>query len=71
LETAEPSQSLVEAVLPEKSTFLFGNERFGLSEQELEWADGVLRIPTSGIKNSLNVANACSMVLYEYCRQRI
>jgi tRNA G18 (ribose-2'-O)-methylase SpoU len=43
---------------------LLGNERFGLDAATLRRADGVVRIPMYGRKNSLNVAGAFAICAY-------
>jgi tRNA G18 (ribose-2'-O)-methylase SpoU len=48
---------------------LFGNEVDGLHPQLLEMADAHVRIPMLGQKNSLNVATAGGVVLYELLRK--
>jgi tRNA G18 (ribose-2'-O)-methylase SpoU len=48
---------------------LFGNEVEGLRPQLLETADAHVRIPMLGQKNSLNVATAGGVVLYELLRK--
>ena len=47
-----------------------GSEKFGLSETWLEAADAVIRIPMFGRVNSLNVATAAAVLIYEAVRQR-
>ncbi len=47
----------------------FGNEVEGLSEQLQQLADTHVRIPMLGRKNSLNVATAGGVVLYELLRK--
>jgi tRNA(Leu) C34 or U34 (ribose-2'-O)-methylase TrmL len=70
LETAAHSTSLFEYSSQNLPTALIvGNERFGLEPAVLQKCDGVLSIPTFGMKNSLNVANALSIVGYEWRRQ--
>src|SRR3954452_6292569 len=46
-----------------------GNERAGLSEDELALLDDCVEIPVWGLPYSYNVATASAMALYEYCRQ--
>jgi len=54
----------------EKPTaFLIGNERFGLDKDQLEIATEVRRIPTFGIKNSLNAGVAAAIAGYEWRKQ--
>lgn len=70
LETAQESQNLHSFDFANKPTALVvGNERFGLEASTLGLCDGVLSIPTYGIKNSLNVSNALSIAAYEWRRQ--
>lgn len=47
----------------------FGNEVEGLRPELLEMADAHVRIPMLGHKNSLNVATAGGIVLYELLRK--
>ena len=47
----------------------FGNEVDGLNRDVLEMADTHVRIPMLGQKNSLNVATAGGIVLYELLRK--
>lgn len=47
----------------------FGNEVQGLRKELLELADTHVRIPMLGKKNSLNVATAGGVVLYELLRK--
>lgn len=49
---------------------LMGTEKDGLTDAALEAADVKVRIPMSGLVNSLNVATAAAVVLYEAVRQR-
>ncbi|MEM8629142.1 MAG: RNA methyltransferase [Chlamydiota bacterium] len=49
---------------------LVGSEQYGLQEASLEEADIQVRIPMLGIADSLNVAQATTLVLYEALRQR-
>jgi len=52
-----------------KTALVIGNERTGLTEDELKPLDDVIEIPVWGLPYSYNVATATSMALYEYCRQ--
>jgi RNA methyltransferase, TrmH family len=47
-----------------------GCEREGLSQERLDECDVVVRIPMVGTADSLNVATAASILLYEVYRQR-
>ena len=69
LETAEncPAPWEVEFAFP--CAVVVGNERFGLGRDVLNEADHVVRIPTCGRKNSLNVVSALTVCGYEIRRQ--
>lgn len=47
-----------------------GTEQYGLSENWMKQADISVRIPMFGIADSLNVASATTLLLYEVVRQR-
>lgn len=47
-----------------------GTEQLGLSEQWLSQADIRVKIPMNGVADSLNVAMATTLLLYEALRQR-
>ncbi len=48
-----------------------GAEQFGLSEIWMNRADELVRIPMLGQADSLNVAAAATILLYEVVRQRL
>lgn len=50
---------------------VFGHERDGVSPELASCTDVVIRIPMLGHKQSLNVATAAGVVLYELLRQRV
>ncbi len=47
-----------------------GTEQYGLSEKWMKNADIAVRIPMFGVADSLNVASATTILLYEVVRQR-
>lgn len=51
--------------------FIFGNEEFGISKETLSLSDDIFYIEMFGQKNSLNVAVATSIVLYETTKMMI
>jgi TrmH family RNA methyltransferase len=53
------------ALLAEPTAWLFGNEARGLDEESLALADLSLRLPIYGSAESLNLATAASVCLYE------
>lgn len=54
---------------PVKSVFVYGEEGLGLSDAVIEFCDEMIYIPQYGIPRSLNIAQAASIVMYDYCRQ--
>jgi tRNA C32,U32 (ribose-2'-O)-methylase TrmJ len=46
-----------------------GNEITGVDPRVMEMADVIAEIPTFGLKNSLNVASAAPIVIFEVLRQ--
>lgn len=56
---------------PKNCAIILGNEANGVSDFLLNTIDTKIYIPMHGNAESLNVANAASMIMYEYCRQNI
>jgi 23S rRNA (guanosine2251-2'-O)-methyltransferase len=48
---------------------VFGNEALGVPEPVLKLCDGIVEIPVFGYKNSVNVATAAAVILYELLRK--
>ena len=69
LEQATNSVSLHDYRFPRKTALVIGNERLGLTDEELRLMDAVVEIPVWGLPHAYNVANATAMALYEYCKQ--
>jgi tRNA G18 (ribose-2'-O)-methylase SpoU len=69
LEQTNNSQSLHAFSFARKTALVVGNERLGLTDDELRHLDHVVEIPVYGLPHSYNVATAAAMALYEYCRQ--
>lgn len=69
LEQTTHSVNLHTYAFPRKTALIIGNERLGLSSDELALADDCVEIPVWGLPHSYNVATATAMALYEYCRQ--
>ena len=61
--------SLAEVELERQLAFLLGSEREGLPEEVLETCDVVATIPLPGAAESLNVAAAGAIALYEWGRR--
>jgi tRNA G18 (ribose-2'-O)-methylase SpoU len=69
LEQTTNSRSLHDYQFERKAALVIGNERTGLTDEELRKMDDVVEIPVWGLPHSYNVATATTMALYEYCRQ--
>jgi 23S rRNA (guanosine2251-2'-O)-methyltransferase len=70
LETTSRSEIYDQVSYPEKVALVVGNELTGVDTRLIEMADKVIEIPTFGIKNSLNVVSAATVVMYEVIRQK-
>lgn len=68
--TPSAEQEFTESNLPESIAIAVGTEQLGLSEIWMKAADLKVRIPMRGIADSLNVATATTLLLYEVVRQR-
>ena len=64
------AQEIYEIDLTQKVALLFGNEKYGISEEALSMSDGNFIIPQVGMIKSLNISVACAVSLYEAFRQR-
>ncbi len=64
-------QNLYAMALAEPAAWLFGNEGSGVSAAALALADGSVHIPMAGATESLNVAMAATVCLFEQMRQRM
>ena len=64
-------QNLYKMALAEPAAWLFGNEGSGVSAAALALADGSVHIPMAGATESLNVAMAATVCLFEQMRQRM
>jgi RNA methyltransferase, TrmH family len=63
-------RALPDAELPERVTFVLGSEREGLPDDVLATCDEQAAIPLSARADSLNVAMAGTIALYEHRRRR-
>ena len=69
LETTSTSARYTEVTFPRQISLVLGNEALGISSEVLRQCDRLIEIPTYGFKNSLNVAAACGVVVFEILRQ--
>ncbi len=69
METAATALPYATYHYPRRLAVVLGNEVTGVDPRILQAADVVLEIPTFGAKNSLNVASAAPVVVFEAIRQ--
>lgn len=69
VETVESAISVWDFQFKEKTCFIFGNEALGLQDETLKKCDRFISLPSFGLKNSINVANCASVVMYRYAEQ--
>ncbi len=69
LEQATHSEPLFSFRFLARTALVIGNERTGLTPEELARLDRVAEIPLAGLPHSLNAATATAIAIYEYCRQ--
>ncbi len=65
VETAVRSVPCHEFAWPPKGVVVFGNEEYGISSHVMPMVDDIVHIPMFGKKNSLNVANAVAVILFQ------
>ncbi|MEX0984101.1 MAG: TrmH family RNA methyltransferase [Actinomycetota bacterium] len=68
---ARGSQDLYVADLSGPVAFLFGNEAHGLPGDVVALADATVRVPQRGRAESLNLAAAATVCLFEWARRRM
>ncbi|KAB8031874.1 tRNA/rRNA methyltransferase [Fluviispira multicolorata] len=69
--TSHTGKSLYDVEIPKKLLVLFGSEGEGLSQSLLKGGDNLVRIPSTGNVESLNVACASSIILAEFWRNNM
>jgi RNA methyltransferase, TrmH family len=67
---ASGEQDLYEVDLTDPVAFLFGNEAWGLPGEVAALADATVRVPIQGSAESLNLAAAATVCLFEWARQQ-
>ena len=65
LETVADAPDIGDTAWQFPCALLLGNERFGLDAETLAACDAIVRIPSFGRKNSLNVVSAFTLAAYE------
>jgi len=64
VETIEGALPFYDISWEEKTILVFGNEEYGISSHVMETCDKFTHIPMFGKKNSINVANAVSVICF-------
>lgn len=68
--TPHAKENFFQANLQGPVALLVGCEQYGLSQEWFDAADLKVRIPMHGVADSLNAAQAATLLLYEVVRQR-
>jgi TrmH family RNA methyltransferase len=68
--TPSAEREYTQVDLKQPVALVVGTEQYGLSKRWMEGADLQVKIPMLGIADSLNVAMATTLLLYEVIRQR-
>jgi tRNA G18 (ribose-2'-O)-methylase SpoU len=69
LEQTTGAESLTQFQFTRRTALVVGNERLGMTEEELAMVEKVVEIPVFGRPFAYNVHTAVAMAVYEYCRQ--
>jgi len=68
VELTDDAKDFQKVKYPEKIALVFGHEKMGVEEEILKNSDKRIFIPMRGKKESLNVANCATTILYEVTR---
>ena len=68
---ARGSENLYGLDLSGRVAFVFGNEAHGLPQDVVRLADATVRVPLGGTAESLNLAAAATVCLFEWARRRV
>ncbi|MBP9758173.1 TrmH family RNA methyltransferase [Candidatus Dojkabacteria bacterium] len=69
IEITDDSKDLFQEEIDFPAAFVFGNEITGVSDNVQRISHKILHIPMYGRKESLNIATACGIVIYELIRK--
>lgn len=70
LENSPNAIDIFKTQINQNTCLVLGHEEEGVSKQLINLADQVVKIPHFGIKDSLNVAVAAGVAVYEFQRKR-
>ncbi len=71
LETISGATAVNQFHWPQKAIIVLGNEELGISREVMKNCTKFVQIPMFGRKNSMNVANAFSIVAHSICSNKI
>lgn len=71
LELTDSANHFQKISYPKPLALILGHERLGVSQPFLEASNKQIYIPMNGIKESLNVANAAAIAMYEIMRDAL
>ena len=69
-EITEKASSINKIVLPQRSIIIFGSEDKGIGKEILSLSTQIAYVPISDV-DSLNVASASAVILYELSKKRL
>ena len=69
IETVESAESVWDIEFKKPLMLIFGNEALGIQEETLKQCHRFVSLPSFGLKNSINVSNCASVVLYRVAEQ--
>ncbi|MDD4381801.1 MAG: TrmH family RNA methyltransferase [Candidatus Dojkabacteria bacterium] len=70
VELTDDAKDFQKVKYPQEVAIVFGHEKKGVEEDILKESDERVMVPMRGKKESLNVANCASIILYEITRER-
>ena len=70
IEITKGAKNFQQIQYPKRLAIVLGHEKKGISEIVLKKCDYKIMIPMRGFKESLNVANCASIILYEITREK-
>ncbi|MDD3474561.1 MAG: TrmH family RNA methyltransferase [Candidatus Dojkabacteria bacterium] len=68
IELTKDAQHFQKVDYPEEFAIVLGHEKIGVDKDVLDISDKKIFVPMRGFKESLNVANCASIILYEITR---
>ena len=70
VELTDDAKNFQKVKYPEEVAIVLGHEKKGVDDKILDICDKKIMVPMRGFKESLNVANCASIILYELTREK-